>query len=182
MMKMMKLVVIRVVQTPRFGLEKIALLALLMGAAALLTSCDSSSSSSTSAGTPMEEGVTAAKPSGAMWPAYYAPIFFEHGYGPEDRDRDAAISGALAAGVNCLWVDAPTPPSDEAAMHLLHFSSPVDGHFLTGNWYDIAASRGIYRYIINVGNGANLERWKFLTKDYPANTIQWLVNDVVVPQ
>ena len=117
-----------------------------------------------------------------MWPSYYAPTYFEHGNSGEDSVRESAIAATRAAGLTCIRIDAPTPPTDEAAMHLLHFRSPVDGHYLEGSWYDIALARGVSRYIINVEDGSNLARWKFLTKDYPAQSIQWLVNGAVVAQ
>ena len=118
----------------------------------------------------------------AMWPAYSAPGFFRHGEADENSYRENAIAEAQAAGLNCIKVVCPTPPNDEVAMHLLHFKSPVDGHILHPSWYDKAAEAGVTRWIIDIGSGSEFERWRFLTKDYPANTIQWVVSGVVVPQ
>lgn len=162
---------------------KLLMLAVLLLVCANLTGCELSQSETTGTGTPTSELITTNTAiSGTMWPAYYCPNYFEHGRGDEDGVRNSAIAGAQAAGLNCIRADAPTPPTDEAAMHLLHFKSPVDGHLLQGSWYDMALARGISRYIINVGDGSNWSRWKFLTKDYPPNTIQWLVNGAVVAQ
>lgn len=179
MMKLMKMVVFRMVQLPRAGCNLFALLVIMVFSAVVLTGCESSQGSQIGTATSMEENAVV---SGDMWPAFYDPNYFEHGYGPEDQDRRATIAAARAAGLNCIRADAPNPPTDEAAMHLLHFKSPVDGHLLDGSWYDIALASGISRYVINVGDGSSLARWKFLTKDYPANTIQWLVNGAVVAQ
>ena len=74
-------------------------------------------------------------------------------------------------------------PNDELAMHLLHLASPVDGHYLNDseNWYSRASVQGVSRYVIDIGDGSQLARWKFLVKDYPANTVQFVVNGKVIP-
>ena len=128
-------------------------------------------------------GVTPTAPSSAaMWPAYDAPKFFGHGFAGEDSYRQSAINGARAAGLDCIRVVSPQPPSDEAAMHLLHFKSPVDGHMLHPSWYDNALEGGVSRWVIDIGSGAELGRWQFLTKDYPGGSIQWIVQGGVVSQ
>ena len=117
----------------------------------------------------------------AEWPAHYAPTFFGHGYPSEDADRTAAIVAAKPTG--CIKVLCPDAPSDELAMHLLHLASPVDGHYLNPaeNWYSRASVQGVSRYVLDIGNGAQLARWRFLVKDYPANTVQFIVNGKVMP-
>ena len=118
----------------------------------------------------------------AEWPAYPALQFFEHGYSEEDAYRIACLNAAQAAGLNALKVLCPGAPGDELAMHLLHLASPVDGHYMQGSWYDKAQAQGISRYVLDIGNGAELGRWKFLVKDYPANSIQWIIDGKVVAQ
>ena len=120
--------------------------------------------------------------SSTIWPAYPAPDFFVHGYSGEDTYRTDAIAAARAAGLDALRVDSPVPPYDELAMHLLHMSSPVDGHFMASTWYDVAMANGITRWVIDIGNGAALDQWRFLVKDYPPNTVQFVVNGAAVAQ
>ena len=121
-------------------------------------------------------------PSSTIWSAYPAPDFFVHGYSGEDTYRTDAIAAARAAGLDALRVDSPVPPYDELAMHLLHMSSPVDGHFMASTWYDVAMANGITRWVIDIGNGAALDQWRFLVKDYPPNTVQFVVNGAAVAQ
>lgn len=122
--------------------------------------------------------------SGAIWPSYNAPTYFGHGYASEDSDRSSAIAATRSAGLDCIRTDGTNPPSDELAMHLLLFRSPVDGHFLSQdeNWWWRAHRGGVNRYVIDLGDGSSLSRWRFLIKDYPANTVQFIVNGLVVPQ
>ena len=80
--------------------------------------------------------------------------------------------------MNTLYIAQP-PPGDELAMHLMWLKSPVDGHFMNSmeNAYIRAKSVGVTRYVFDIGNAdaATMERWKFLTKDYPGGTVQWVV-------
>jgi hypothetical protein len=68
-------------------------------------------------------------------------------------------------------------------MHLLHLASPVDGHFLNDseNWYSRALAQGVSRYVLDIGNGVELARWKFLVKDYPAGSVQFVIDGKVRP-
>ena len=180
---------------PGSGLRIVPLVAGLLLMCAGLTGCEEvdtliQQESGTEKETPAAEtetpvvdtATTNAETAVTMWPAYSAPDFFRHGEADENSYRENAISSARAAGLNCIKVVSPTPPNDEVAMHLLHFKSPVDGHFLHPSWYDKAKEAGVTRWIIDIGSGSEIERWRFLTKDYPANTIQWVVRGAVVPQ
>ncbi|MEI7435435.1 MAG: hypothetical protein WCL16_01350 [bacterium] len=117
------------------------------------------------------------------WPSYFAPVYFQHGTANEETYRSSAISAARAQGLDCIKVECPDPPSDELAMHLLHFEHPArPGYFLgVENWYNKAQAQGINRYVFDIGNASDstIARWQYLTKAYPANSLQWVVNGQV---
>ncbi|MCX7009683.1 MAG: hypothetical protein NTY53_20985 [Kiritimatiellaeota bacterium] len=180
MIKSMQMVVNRVAKLSRADRKLFSLLVALLLVSTTLTSCESSQSSQTGSGTAMED---ASAPEG-MWPSYYAPEFLEHGYAGEVDTRNAAIAAARAAGLNCIRLDGTTPPNDEVAMFVLYFKSPIDGHMLDkseNSWWK-AHDAGITRWVIDLGDGSQMGRWKFLTRDYPPQTIQWIVNGAVVAQ
>ena len=115
----------------------------------------------------------------AQWPSYYSPAFFQHGTPDENGYRQAAVDAAKAQGANCIKCDCPYLPSDEVAFFLMHFEHPTKPGYYAGsdNWYNIAADAGIHRWIYNIGDAdaTAIARWKYLTKSYPANSVQWIL-------
>ncbi len=152
---------------------------LLLGAGCVWSGCDSNNETPASAtATPADEApVFGAEV--AQWPSYPAGEYFQHGNAGEGPYRDRINAACVAQGLNTLYISQPAP-GDESAMHLMWLKSPVDGHFMNSmeNSYIRASAAGVSRYIFDIGNAsaATMDRWKFLTKDYPNGTVQWVLS------
>jgi len=104
-----------------------------------------------------------------------------HGTPDEDEVRYAALDACKARGIDCLGFNGTLSSvwNDTVCVHILHWRSPVDGQFKLGsqNFYEQGKARGVTRYQVLVNPGF-AERWKDLVKDYPADTVQFLADDV----
>ncbi len=119
-------------------------------------------------------------PSAAAWPAQRADAFFQHGNPTENNYRQAAISAARAAGLDCIRCKVDYGMGDELAMHLLALEHPNQpGYYLKADsWFFQAERQGVTRWIYDLGTPEmrGAERWLWLTKSsfYDAR-LQWMV-------
>lgn len=121
-------------------------------------------------------------PAPAKWYAYVAAEWCQHGNAGENAYREGAIKGCRAAGFDCLQFTMHSVPNAELSMHLFHYQSPVDGHFMgRENWHNRAVAAGISRWQVILsdgiaGNSLLRDEIKDRFKAYTVDMVQFLVS------